>query len=153
VDVLTVIAAGSALAIVGAAGAAGVAVAAVRVIQRQLTLQLQAQIVEIARQENETRIEVHRLSRVVAAKPQGWHWSPARRGDVPFADTNLPIGDTDQRDSTEETDALSESIQLPHESSRQSTLAEVFARVDAHKGGQLTLEEATDLVRADRDAR
>jgi plasmid stability protein len=39
------------------------------------------------------------------------------------------------------------------ESARQSTLAEVFARVEVHTGGRLGLAEATATVRADRDAR
>lgn len=42
--------------------------------------------------------------------------------------------------------------ELLTESARQSTLAEVFARVEAHTGGQLTLAEAAATIRADRDA-
>jgi hypothetical protein len=35
----------------------------------------------------------------------------------------------------------------------EQTLAEMFARIDTHRGGRLTLEEAADLIRADRDTR
>lgn len=33
------------------------------------------------------------------------------------------------------------------------TAAEVFARIDTFSGGNLTLEDAAELVRADRDSR
>lgn len=33
------------------------------------------------------------------------------------------------------------------------TSAEVFARIDTFSGGNLTLEDAAELVRADRDSR
>jgi plasmid stability protein len=33
------------------------------------------------------------------------------------------------------------------------TVAEVFARIDTFSGGNLTLEDAAELVRADRDSR
>lgn len=41
---------------------------------------------------------------------------------------------------------------LIHEA-RRPTAAEVFARIDTFSGGNLTLEDAAELVRADRDSR
>jgi len=39
------------------------------------------------------------------------------------------------------------------DAARRPTLDETFARIDAHTGGRLTLDEATDLVRRDRNDR
>lgn len=43
--------------------------------------------------------------------------------------------------------------ELLTESARLPTLEAVFARVEAHTGGALSLRDAADAVRADRDAR
>ncbi len=39
------------------------------------------------------------------------------------------------------------------DAARRPTLDEAFARIEAHTGGRLSLGEATDLVRQDRDRR
>jgi antitoxin FitA len=39
------------------------------------------------------------------------------------------------------------------EAAQRPTLNEAFARIEAHTGGRLSLDEATDLVREDRDGR
>ena len=39
------------------------------------------------------------------------------------------------------------------EAARHPTLEEVFSRVEAHTGGRLSLDEATELVRQDREGR
>ncbi|MGE5829779.1 MAG: FitA-like ribbon-helix-helix domain-containing protein [Micromonosporaceae bacterium] len=43
--------------------------------------------------------------------------------------------------------------ELLTEAARRPTLEEVFARVEAHTGGRLSLREATVQVRRERDAR
>jgi len=42
---------------------------------------------------------------------------------------------------------------LLSDAARRPTLDEAFARIEAHTGGRLTLDEAADLVRQDRNGR